>query len=866
MGQSLATQQKQAEALDVQYDGTKKAMAWLDAVDQLKKDIGNLADDADKLRVDVESFKPEQEKLSRAVRAASLDGVYATLTSTRKQQSEDRATLNTEEEALPGLESAAKEQAEVLKATVQRAAKAKAESKAAGPILKQVRSLDQTLSDLGKAIAESEEACGKDAAALEAKKKDHREAEEGRAGIGKELALVEVYLKDHARDEWLVSGLAGVEGQLNDLVSRQEDLRHREAERDNASKVLDKAVKTHTACLEKVRLRTQELKEMSGRLQQSGEALSRLLGGRLLRECRAEKYHLLKERAFLSRIAELESHRHKLEDGKPCPLCGATEHPYAIGNVPVPDEVDRKIEDLSQLITKAEEQESAIKVLKDDEESARKTLAEAEKLEVAAVGEKGAAEKALGEAEQRLAKLQAEFAERKQAAAATLLPLGVTSIPEADITALLEDLQARMESWQKQSKEKSGIEKQIVEWDNKVKVLGVAIESETRSLAEKSKRLEKLKKDHTSKAAERSALYGDKVPDDEEHRMSEEVAEAEGAEKQARDRHDELQRKWTSAKDRVASLKKNIDKRQPEQARQEAEFSRAVETAGFADEEQFLAARLTSDQRSELEAAARRLNERQTDLAARRKDRSDRLTREEKRKVTDKTREELTPLLKEQGEVLNRLRESIADLKSKLQNNVTAKDQIKEKQAAIEAQKKECERWDTLHALIGASDGKKYRNFVQGLTFEIMIGHANRQLRKMSDRYLLRADENSPLELNVMDNYQAGEVRSTKNLSGGESFIVSLALALGLSHMSSRKVRVDSLFLDEGFGTLDPDALDTALDTLAGLQQDGKIIGIISHVQALKDRITTQIQVEPGPGGKSSLSGPGCGKSNALSA
>src|SRR5690554_8020752 len=140
----------------------------------------------------------------------------------------------------------------------------------------------------------------------------------------------------------------------------------------------------------------------------------------------------------------------------------------------------------------------------------------------------------------------------------------------------------------------------------------------------------------------------------------------------------------------------------------------------------------------------------------------------------------------------------------------------------------------------------------------MMVGHANRQLQKMTDRYLLVRDAEQPLELNVIDNYQAGEQRSTRNLSGGESFIVSLALALGLSQMSSNNVRVDSLFLDEGFGTLDEEALDTALDTLSGLQQDGKLIGIISHVHALKERISTQIVVQPRSGGRSRISGPGC--------
>ena len=119
-------------------------------------------------------------------------------------------------------------------------------------------------------------------------------------------------------------------------------------------------------------------------------------------------------------------------------------------------------------------------------------------------------------------------------------------------------------------------------------------------------------------------------------------------------------------------------------------------------------------------------------------------------------------------------------------------------------------------------------------------------------------DPGRPLELNVIDDYQAGEIRSTKNLSGGESFIVSLALALGLSRMVSQNMRVDSLFLDEGFGALDEEALDTALETLSSLQREGKLIGVISHIPALKERIRTQIQITAQSGGRSRISGPGC--------
>jgi exonuclease SbcC len=138
-----------------------------------------------------------------------------------------------------------------------------------------------------------------------------------------------------------------------------------------------------------------------------------------------------------------------------------------------------------------------------------------------------------------------------------------------------------------------------------------------------------------------------------------------------------------------------------------------------------------------------------------------------------------------------------------------------------------------------------------------MVSRANEQLARMTDRYLLIRDQAQPLELNVIDSWQAGEIRSTKNLSGGESFVVSLALALGLSEMVGGNVRVDSLFLDEGFGALDEEALETALETLAGLRREGKLIGVISHVGALKERIACQLEVVPGTGGQSVVQGAG---------
>ncbi|NCD35199.1 MAG: chromosome segregation protein SMC, partial [Spartobacteria bacterium] len=239
-----------------------------------------------------------------------------------------------------------------------------------------------------------------------------------------------------------------------------------------------------------------------------------------------------------------------------------------------------------------------------------------------------------------------------------------------------------------------------------------------------------------------------------------------------------------------------------------------------------------------------------------------RLISEQIKKRTDQSMDTLQIELQTLTAKLAEMGEHIGALKQQLKNNEESKKTFQEKRKAIEKQQCECIRWNRLHELIGSAEGKKFRNYAQGLTFELLVHHANQQLAKLTDRYLLLRSDSESLELKVMDNYQ-DVTRSTKNLSGGESFIVSLSLALGLSKMASHKVRVDSLFLDEGFGTLDEDALETALDTLAGLQQEGKLIGVISHVSALKERINTQINVIPVTGGRSALEGPGVSGSSS---
>ena len=836
----------------------RKAVVWLAAVDDLNRQINGLHAEADRLRGDVDAFRPDRERLERALAAAALDGAYATLAAIRQQQTEDGSALKAAMENLPGLVTAAAGREASLISAGQRTAAAKDELRGAAAVMQKVRSLDQKCADRQQAVREGEEACRRDSERIGTDRAAQSLEQKKYADARALLEETDCYLREHAGDEWLVSGLAGVAEQLDGLVSRHRDMAALESVRVKQAAAVKSADNVLAACRQQCQARRQALTEVEGRLLHSRAGSAQLLGDRMLREYRAEKEALLREQAFLAKIAELEDHRAALEDGKPCPLCGSAEHPYAAGNVPAPDENEQKIEALARLISAAEEMEAAIKTLEEAVDGAVRSLAESDKKEAAAASERTAAGTFLQETGERLVQLQSDVAERRQALTARLLPLGITEITGVDPLSLLETLTLRLKGWQSRISEKAEIEKRIAGFEGELKRLAAVIEAQSRSLAEKQERLEGVRRELSDLAAERLELYGDKNPDAEEARLLKAVSDAEDAEKTAGKLCADAQQQLLAERSRCESLDLRIRQRAPGLDRLEQEFCAALVPLGLAGEAGFLGIRLDAGRRESLSVQARTLDDRSTDLNSRLKDRSERLEAELAKQVTEKSLAELEALILGYDESLQNLRDTIAAIKHRLNENAAARERTASRQAAIEAQKTECRRWETLHSLIGSADGKKYRNFAQGLTFEIMVGHANRQLQKMTDRYLLIRDSSQPLELNVVDNFQAGETRSTKNLSGGESFIVSLSLALGLAHMAGRNVRVDSLFLDEGFGTLDEEALDTALETLAGLQEDGKLIGVISHVTALKERISTRIQVTPASGGKSVISGPGC--------
>ncbi len=225
-----------------------------------------------------------------------------------------------------------------------------------------------------------------------------------------------------------------------------------------------------------------------------------------------------------------------------------------------------------------------------------------------------------------------------------------------------------------------------------------------------------------------------------------------------------------------------------------------------------------------------------------------------KENVAD-TLENLQDDLMNQQQQLKTFRKEQNELERKLTNHKEKTEKITSLKQQIATEEKQIKRWKLLNELIGDAQGKGFNDFAQDLTLRHLVTLANRRLVDLSDRYRLNTPTDEEEDgLIVLDDHMGGQRRSVKTLSGGETFLLSLSMALALSDLASSNVEINSLFIDEGFGTLDPETLDQTLDTLEKLQSESsKTIGIISHVDSLKERIATQIQLERNGQGYSTL-------------
>ncbi len=835
---------------------TGRALAWLQRLQGLEAELATVTREEQALAADCAAFAADGERLAGGRRAALLEAAFTGLETVRLRLRQDEQERQRREAGLPQLQAGvARAAAELADAEKESAAAVAAREKAI-PLYSQVRLLDHNLENDRQWLCEQQRqltSAAVDGGALLVEQRRLTARGEALAGM---VAERDRLLAESRRDATLPTRLAALEAQIAALAEARLELAAHSREADRR----DRSCTEKERQLAEAAKRSAEATATAARVRSERELLEKerdqLLAGRSRSELRREEEELERRVGLLRRIADLEEERRRLKAGDPCPLCGARDHPFAVDSPELTDE-ERALATLKKRRNRLEQLDHRERGLRSEEQRQSAAVAELDRHRAVLGADLDAEKQRVRDQAARQAASQARVAAHEEALATALEPYGL-SLRDDDLAALLgarsrrrEELEARGVELERQAAALAGGQARLV----------TLLDENRKRLALCRSRVADGIERVNGQWNRRRQLFGDREVDAEEAREVQRVTAAAAAEKTARTRLEALQTGLHRESASLSTLNEQVIRNRRQCADRKARFVELLAENSFGDEAAFTACRLSAEELATLAAAEQALAERRQGLAARRKDRSARLEAELARRlsadVSAQGRELLSHTLQQLEQQEAGLRTRCAGLRQQLQSDAEARSALAGLKARVAAQKKELAHWDRLHGLVGSADGRKYRNFAQGLTFELVVAHAGRQLSRMTDRYLLERDRSAPLQLNVRDNWQGGELRPTDNLSGGESFLVSLALALGLSQMASRRVQVESLFLDEGFGTLDEETLETALDALAGLQRNGRLIGIISHVGALKERIATRIEVVPIRGGRSRLSGPG---------
>ena len=568
------------------------------------------------------------------------------------------------------------------------------------------------------------------------------------------------------------------------------------------------------------------------------------------------------------KIKDFDDHRKSLEVGKPCPLCGALEHPYALGNIPKTDEKETELKNLKKQEQEINnlilQNEKALSKMIADKENNQKNRQKAEKILVE--NETKLFEKLKLDTDKTLTHifLTLDFTnrisqlneiceqKRKELRQIILIISKATDIEKA-IKALQDNEIPNLQ----QAKQTAYNEKN--EADTKQKLNEQNLENQKKQFEEAEKKyniencellkifdnygvtnMETLKKcfnDWNNNKKETEDLKEQIIK--LEHSLALTNSEIENNHKQIEDK--KIEKQGVETEKQILSRERFTifaDKRvEDEEKRLKNLYENAVNEKSNAERSKHYAVTELEKNRAIITEKEKELNEKSA------------------KKITAKTSEELQTEYTTKKPLIDMFLLKIGANQTKLEINEENLQKNRKRLEEKELQEQICAKWGNLNKLIGSADGYAYRNFAQSLTFDHLVGLSNCQLQKMSERYVLKRDEetSNPFELSVIDKFQNCKERPTQNLSGGETFIVSLSLALGLANMASKNMKIDTMFIDEGFGTLDSEYLDTALSALSTLQNEGKLIGVISHLTELKERIATHIEVIPKGNGYSRI-------------
>lgn len=582
-----------------------------------------------------------------------------------------------------------------------------------------------------------------------------------------------------------------------------------------------------------------------------------------------EKETLTLRNAYTLMVSEKwEIHRANLTEGKPCPLCGSTTHPYHTDN----RQFEEATTELSQLL-KAKEDLLKLQQKQEKDLSGERKQNDGEVQTLQKQQEKLSVEIATYEEEWKALIAQYPKIPKEEAELKSLLPIYEDKAKEAtDKLSLFNKIQKEIERLT-QLKDKAV--KDEVAYESKAStILNNAQEStsicatklaEHKALTTNLISQEKNKKEAYEKAlqawnntkkemeewqAQYQQILNGEEPDAAEQRLTAAKDEATKAADDQNENINKLKAELANSKgshqtmlSQDKTMKENLQAKEKELDLWIEEYNKQLEEKSI--EPRFIERNTIREMLHSAEdwnAIRREKDEKEKAVASTTAlyQSAEKAHQQHLEHQPAQTRDALFAIQQEYQE--RSQRNELIAANARMQNHQEAVKQLGDKAEALKLVTQEKDDWTAITDAIGA-DGKTLRKIAQCYTLSFLIAHANQEIRKFNSRYELQQVKHS-LGIRVIDHDRADDIRDTTSLSGGETFIVSLGLALGLSALSSRNISFENLFIDEGFGTLDPDTLATVIDSLAMLQSSqGKKVGVISHTDTMSERITTQIRI-----------------------
>lgn len=558
--------------------------------------------------------------------------------------------------------------------------------------------------------------------------------------------------------------------------------------------------------------------------------------------------------------ADWKSQRRLLREGEACPLCGGLHHPYADEEI-----VGSRVSELDSLLDQKQKQYHALTHLRDTlREEHNRNTGVLERLKNEAVREKSLIEgltsrlSALSEGNVPLPATAAEASALLSGSESKLQELE-EAIADCNtlrkrIDKVTKDADKLRKQWETERETGTAVTK---EFEKRRSELNAALAEEkgrteglTVRLAELQETLNRLDGEiltHQKEIADRNKNIvleiGKETPDAMESRLTEDVKNKLATLKDAEGSLMELREKVKELTGQLSTLIVQKSETETEMHRLESELDDWIlhysfTTSSRIDRETLISLAGSGEDWEALRRSLKETEERVT-ITRTRLDEVNKAIISHEKKHPEKSEDEL----KARGEELKAYTTTRLDeARARLSSYNEAREKMGEMYERLKRAEATAADWNAISESIGG-DGKTLRKIAQCYTLSFLIEHANREIRRFNTRYELRQVRNS-LGIRVIDHERGDDVRDTTSLSGGETFIVSLGLALGLSSLSSRNVSFENLFIDEGFGSLDPDILSTVIDSLAMLQSSqGKKVGVISHTDTMSERIPTQIRI-----------------------